>query len=255
MGRFEGATAVVTGAAQGIGLSIAQRLGAEGAQVVLADIHDELGEQAATGLVATGAEATYIHADVGSTEQVARLIETAARSGRLKVLVNNAAIALGGTVVETDEGTWNQVLNTNLTSVWRTMKFAIPHLIDRGGGAIVNVASLQGLLGFPGWAAYAAAKGGVDALTRQAAVEYAPLNVRVNSVAPGTIMTPLNERIFREAPDPEALVASWNALHAMGRFGQADEVARTVAFLASDDASFITGETLRIDGGAAVNAR
>lgn len=246
---------MITGAAQGIGLAAARQLALGGAKVVLADINDEAGREATEKLCSDGAQARYVHADVGRTADVEALISEASTLGGPHVLVNNAAVALPGTVIDISEETWNRVLNTNLSSVWRTMKFAIPHMIEEGGGAIVNMASVQGILGFPGWSAYAAAKGGIDALTRQAAVEYAPHNVRVNSIAPGTIMTPLNEKIFREAEHPQALIDSWNALHAMGRFGQPEEVGRVVAFLASDDASFITGETLRVDGGAAVNAR
>jgi NAD(P)-dependent dehydrogenase (short-subunit alcohol dehydrogenase family) len=161
----------------------------EGAKVALGDINDEFGEATAQEIKASNAEAFFQHANVSSTKDIRALVEeTVKRYGRLDVLVNNAAVAIPGTAVEISEDDWNRVLNTNLTSVWRGMKFAIPHMIKAGGGSIINVASVQGLLGFPGWSAYAAAKGGVDALTRQVAVEYAPHNIRVNSVAPGTIL-------------------------------------------------------------------
>ena len=140
--------------------------------------------------------------------------------GRLDILVNNAARAIGGVVDAIDEATWNEVISTNLTSVWRFMKCAVPQMRAQGGGAIVNISSVQALRGFHGWAAYAAAKGGINALTQQAAVDLAPDGIRVNAVAPGTIMTPLNEKVFRETADPQELIDRWNAAHPLGRFGQ-----------------------------------
>lgn len=256
MGRLEGKVAIVTGAAMGIGRAGAVAMAGEGARVVIGDIDGEAGERTVEDIYSAGGEASFQHADVAVSADIERLVGVAvARYGRLDILVNNAAVAIPGTVADTSEEIWARVLTTNLTSVWRGMKWAIPAMIKSGGGAIINVSSVQGLLGFPGWAAYAAAKGGVDALTRQAAVDYAPHKIRVNSIAPGTIMTPMNERIFAEADDPEGLIEGWNSLHALGRFGQPHEVGQAILFLASDEASFITGDTLRVDGGLAVNGR
>ena len=146
------------------------------------------------------------------------------------------------------------MLDVNLTSIWRGMKFAIPYMIQNGGGSIVNTSSLQSLMGFKGWSAYAAAKGGINALTQQAAVDYAPYQIRINAVAPGTIMTPMNERIFAAAPDKDALIREWNDMHPLGRFGQPREVADLIVFLASDESSFMTGDIIRVDGGAGINS-
>ena len=255
MGRVEGKVAVVTGGAAGIGRAAAGALAAEGASVAIADVDEAGGERVAARIREAGGDAFFRRTDVRSHAEVeAAVAEAADRHGRLDVLVNNAAVAVGGSAGEMAEQDWARVLDVNLSGVWRGMRAAIPRMLAQGGGSIVNLSSVQGHVGFVGWAAYAAAKGGIDALTRQAAVEYAPLGIRVNAVVPGTIMTEMNEAIMRESADGDAVMAGWVAMHPMGRVGQPVEVAAAIVFLASDDASFITGESLRVDGGMVVKA-
>ena len=134
------------------------------------------------------------------------------------------------------------------------MRFAIPAMLESGGGSIVNTSSVQAAVGFVGWAGYAASKGGIDSLTKQAAVEYAAQGIRVNAIVPGTIMSEMNLKVMAESPDPDAVMSYWVAMHPIGRVGQPGEVAAAVVFLASDESSFVTGELLRVDGGMIVKA-
>lgn len=253
MGRVSGKVGLVTGAAMGIGQAAAVALAREGAAVVVTDINDEVGAETVAEINAAGGKAVYQHADVSITADVQAAVERAVNEyGKIDILVNNAAVALPGSVADISEERWQQVMNTNLTGVWRGMHFAIPHMIENGGGSIVNVSSVQALLGFKGWAAYAAAKGAINSLTQQSAADYSKYNIRINAVVPGTIMTPMNERIFKEAEDPDALIANWNSIHPLGRFGEMHEVGNLILFLASDEASFITGTLVRVDGGLTI---
>ncbi|MEM9627978.1 MAG: glucose 1-dehydrogenase [Pseudomonadota bacterium] len=249
-GDLEGRVAIVTGAAMGIGQACAAQMAKEGASVILADIDDEAGNAAADAIVKSGAAATFVKTDVSSMADMEAMAATALdHFGSIDILVNNAAQGIRGVVDATDEVTWNRVISTNLSGVWRGMKVCVPVMRQQKRGSVINMSSAQAFAGFQGWAAYAAAKGGVNALTQQSAVDLAPYGIRVNAVAPGTIMTPLNEKVFDEHPDPDELIATWNRAHPIGRFGQPEEVAEAVTFLASDRASFITGEIVRVDGG------
>jgi NAD(P)-dependent dehydrogenase (short-subunit alcohol dehydrogenase family) len=244
---------VVTGGGAGIGEAIVVRLAREGAQVAVGDLDGEAAERVARSLRDEGADTFAARVDVSQTAQLAAFVnEAAQRFGKLTTIVNNAGIAVPGSVEHISEEEWDRVLSVNLKGVWAGMKYAIPHLRAAGSGSIVNMASAQAFVGFPGWAGYAASKGAIIALTQQAAVEYGPEQIRVNCLAPGTIMTPMNEEIFRTAPDPQALIEDWNASHALHRFGRSDEVASAAAFLASDDSSFVTGACLRVDGGLSI---
>jgi len=245
--------ALVTGGGMGIGRASAVALARAGAAVAVVDVDEAAARDSAGAIEAAGGQAIAVTADVTEWAQVEAAVEAArARFGPADILVNNAARAIPGAVDAIDEATWNTVMSTNLTSAWRFMRLVVPDMKAAGRGAIVNMSSVQGLTGFEGWAAYAAAKGGINALTRQTARDLAPFGIRVNAVAPGTIMTPLNERVFREAANPDALVRRWSEMHPIGRFGEAEEVAEAVVFLASDRASFITGDILRVDGGLMV---
>jgi NAD(P)-dependent dehydrogenase (short-subunit alcohol dehydrogenase family) len=255
MGRVQDKVAVVTGGAHGIGRATARALAAEGARVAIGDVDEVEGEASAQDVRAAGGDAVFVRADVTSLDDVRALVRAAVEGwGRLDVMFNNVGVAIGGSAGEMNEADWNRVLDVNLSGVWRGMRVAIPEMLRSGGGSIVNASSVQGHVGFAGWAGYAASKGGVDALTRQAAVEYAPKGIRINAVVPGTILTAMNEGILREVDDPEALLRAWEAMHPIGRIGTPEEVAAAVVFLASDESSFVTGESLRVDGGMIVKA-
>jgi len=249
IGRLEGKVAVITGAADGIGHAIARAMAAEGAHVVMGDIDDAKGEAAAAELRSKGHKADFRHCDVAVEADIAALIADAvARGGRLDVLVNNAAIAIGGMPVhEMTDAQWHRLIAVNLTSVFRGCKYALPHMIDQKGGSIINMASAQGHIGLDGWTAYAGAKGAVMSMTRQMAVEFGPVNIRVNSISPGTINTPMNEKVIAELGDHVA--RAWVKMHPIGRIGKPEEVAEAAVYLASDAAGFTTGIDLRVDGG------
>ncbi|MDW6020307.1 SDR family oxidoreductase [Mesorhizobium sp. BAC0120] len=249
MGRLQGKIAVVTGAADGIGHAISEAMATEGAHVFAGDIDDRKGEALVAELKAKGLAADYVHCDVSAEADIRNLIQTAVdKGGRLDILVNNAAIAIGGMpVYEMTDDQWHRLIAVNLTSVFRGCKFALPHMIRQKGGAIINMASAQGHVGLDGWTAYAGAKGAVMSMTRQMAVEFGPHNVRINSISPGTIATPMNDKIVAEQGDH--IARAWVKMHPIGRIGKTSEIAEAAVYLASDAAGFTTGIDLRVDGG------
>ncbi|KIL39010.1 short-chain dehydrogenase [Gordoniibacillus kamchatkensis] len=243
----------MTGGSMGIGAAAVRKFAEAGATTVIADVDEARAKALEQELRGQGCDVHFVEADVGSDAMMEQLMARSyALRGRLDIVYNNAGVAIPGEVADMSEVDWQKVINVNLGGVFRGCKYALPYMLKQGKGAIVNCASTQALKGFMGWAGYAASKGGILALTRQAAIQYAKHGVRINAVAPGTIMTPMNEKIFAEVDDPEALIQTWNAAHPIGRFGQPGEIADLVLYLCSDAASFITGQTFVADGGQTV---
>lgn len=251
--RLDGKVALVTGAAGGIGLATARLMAQRGASTFMVDINSESLAEAVKAMSDEGIEASYFVADVSNADELRGAFEKCKSSvGPVDLVFNNAGVAIGGTVQEMTDDEWDKLVATNLTSVRVGCQSALEQMLEGTGGAIVNCSSVQGLRGFPGWAGYAATKAGIDGLTRQVAREYAAKGVRVNSVAPGTVLTGLNEKILEESKNPQEVLDLWSNAHPIGRFSEPEEIAEVVCFLLSDASSFITGQTIAVDGGMTV---
>ncbi len=254
MGMLDGRVGLITGAASGIGRATALLAAREGSALVLGDIQAAPGEAVAAEVRAAGGRALFVRTDVTSAAQVEALVAAATREFAALHWASNNAAGGGGDfapLVATDEPTWERTLAVCLTGVFYAMKYEIPALLAAGGGSIVNISSASTLKGHAFLAAYTAAKGGVEALTKTAAAELATQGIRVNAISPGGIETPAIARYFKRFPDVrDATVKS----HAMRRLGTPEELAEAVVWLASERASYVTGANLLVDGGSSVNS-
>jgi NAD(P)-dependent dehydrogenase (short-subunit alcohol dehydrogenase family) len=253
-GQFSANVALVTGAGSGIGRASALALAREGAQVVVADIAREGGEETVRRITGAGGEARFVCADVAQASDVEALIATTvATYGRLDFAHNNAGIvgAWGTSLIDYPRDVWDRVFSVNVTGVWLCMSYEIPQMLRQGSGAIVNTASMAGLVGTSSDTAYCASKHAVIGLTKAAAVGYAQQGIRVNAVCPTFIRTPMLERVIEVSTQPRDQVeAAMTAYEPMGRMGTVEEVAAAVVWLCSDASAFVTGHALPIDGGA-----
>lgn len=248
--------AVVTGGAAGIGRGCAFRLASDGYRLALVDINVDGGEQVADQINEVGGEAIFLESDIGEPDAFPQIVAAVAdRWDALHVLVNNAGLDYNEPLSEMTVAAWDRCLAVDLRSVAFSAQAASDLMERSGGGSIVNIASVMARYTFPDYGAYTASKAGVIGLTRTLALELGPKGIRVNAIAPGFIDTGAWERVLARVDNPEEFAASVSALHALGRRGKPADIAGAVAFLAGDDAGFITGHTLVVDGGLTAQIR
>ena len=248
--RLKDKVCIITGGGSGIGRATALVFAREGARLVIADKRRTSAEAVAAECTQEGAHALADETDVARIDDVRRMIElTTDEFGRLDVLINNAGYGIAGSVLETDEDAWDALMAVNVRGVFLCSKYAIPAMKKKGGGAIVNTASVVAQVGISNRAAYCASKGAVAALTRAIAIDHVRDGIRCNAVAPGTIDTPYFQEILKKSPDPEQTRKALAARQLIGRMGTAEEIAAGILFLASDESRFATGTILTLDGG------
>jgi NAD(P)-dependent dehydrogenase (short-subunit alcohol dehydrogenase family) len=245
---FAGKSVLVTGGASGIGRAAAISFAQQGARIVVSDVDATSGEQTVSQIVQAGGEAFFVKADVSQAVQVEALIAKVVDVyGRLDCAFNNAGIEIEHLpLAESDEASFDRLMNVNVKGVWLCMKHEIRQMLKQGGGAIVNTASVAGLVGAPLQPIYAASKHAVVGLTKTAAAEYGRAGIRVNAVCPGIIRTPMLDRALEREPKREKWIVK---VHPIGRLGEAQEIANAALWLCSDSASFVTGHQLAVDGG------
>jgi len=251
--RFQRKVVLITGAGVGIGRAAAVQFGKEGAKVAVNSLTPSNGMETLRLIKEAGGEGIYIQGDVSKAADAKRMVEETVKAfGRLNVLVNNAGIVLPGRVDNISEEDWDRTMAVNLKGVFLVSKYAIPEMRKIGGGVIVHNASAAAIKGVKERGAYSASKGGVWALTKAMAADYLSENIRVNCVCPGTIYTPSLERRIQAFPDPEKARADFIARQPMGRLGKDEEIAAAILFAASDEAGFMNGTTIAIDGGMTI---
>lgn len=247
--RLEGKVALITGGTEGMGYAAAELFLKEGASVCVTGRSEEKGGKAIDALSKHG-NAIFVRGDVSVSDDARRMVEeTVSRFGHLDILFNNAGVYMEVSAEDMTEEDWDRLMDVNVKGTFLVTKFAVPHMKHRRGGSIINNSSDAGLVGNRNCPAYCASKGAITVMTKAMALDYAPYGIRVNSVNPGTIDTPMLEREVRASSDPEAYMERTSAESPMGRIGRAEEVARAVLFLASDESSFVTGASLSVDGG------
>lgn len=248
--RFKDKTAVVAGGGSGIGQATAFALAEEGARVVIADINERTAAETQDQIIRSGGKSVVVIGDASKIDVAERIAQKAVDTfGGIHYLCNSAGLQTYGTVESTDEATWDLTMNVNLKSIYLVAKFCIPEIRKQGGGAVVNISSVQGLRCQSNVSAYAASKGAVIAMTRSMALDYAQENIRVNCICPGSIDTPLLRYGAAQHGKLEEVLKKWGASHPIGRIGTAEEIAQVVLFLFSDAGGFIVGQPIVADGG------